>query len=682
MKSLMNKVKLPILKDIESQITQSNAQLPNVQLPSIQLSNISLPNTSFSAEQLTTIIQPGNPQLENPQLENPQLENSQLENLQPENPQLENPQLENLQPEKPQLENPQLKNPQLENPQPINQNQLAKLNQLEQPIIQSIIPQPIYTLENIYNKIKDIGRSVQLIRIERRGIIHGRELWGLVSKILEESEINGDLVSELKNYELNVQILNLIEKRILSINELKTEAFPDYYMNNIVKLYNQCNPSDINILYLMHMGLDIGQLEYIIYKYMLKPAIPCYISKIYDNNSFVKILSMIQNLGRVFKNVYINELPEDKKMFPLLLVKYIQDLFEKMGTEIISQMSKYKINRDKIKLFFEVTMDDDLHDTNNFNIYEEDTLAERVYKVAYKYLKTDFDNQINDYQLSISYKIVFIMLDLYNYDNPHLPINKLIELMFYSGLFLDSIANTNDSKFTTFLNNMLAFDSISIHKLFNLESYFQNNNQLPNNKLMELLNKFHEKIKTEPFSISNTKIELIPEHIKYLPVEITQLYCLIKPKNITDVDVIIKKINEAVFIFSNPTPQNIDTFFNMLKETINLDNVPIISSIITCENDLHILGINQSNTNNNTLSSEETPEPIQQNEANFNLPIKDNLMTKINGLSENDLTTGYNLSNEHNLPIEIEQTAGNINKFKYLKYKNKYLKIKQKLKII
>ena len=367
-----------------------------------------------------------------------------------------------------------------------------------------------------------------------------------------------------------------------------------------------------------------------------------------------------------------------KKCFPY----YIQDLFEKMGTEIISQMSKYKINRDKIKLFFEVTMDDDLHDTNNFNIYEEDTLAERVYKVAYKYLKNDFDNQINDYQLSISYKIVFIMLDLYNYDNPHLPIDKLIELMFYSGTFLTSIENTHDSKFTTFLNNMLAFDSISINKLFNLESYFQNNNQLPNNKLMELLNKFHEKINTEIFSISNTKIELIPEHIKYLPVEITQLYCLIKPKNITDVDVIIKKINEVVFIFSNPTPQNIDTFFNMLKETINLDNVPIISSVITHENDLHILKINQSNNDNNTLGSEETPDPIEQNEANFNLPIKDNLMTKINGLTENNLTIGYNLPVEHNLPIKIEQTAGNINKFKYLKYKNKYFNIKQKLKII
>ena len=58
-------------------------------------------------------------------------------------------------------------------PPSVNQNQLSKLNQLEQPIIQPANLQPVYNLEYIFNKIKDIGRQVQLIRIERRGIIYG-----------------------------------------------------------------------------------------------------------------------------------------------------------------------------------------------------------------------------------------------------------------------------------------------------------------------------------------------------------------------------------------------------------------------------------------------------------------------------------------------------------------------------
>ena len=496
MKSLVNKAKLSALKNIQSQISLPN--VPTVNIPTTFMSQSATPQPIIS--------QPLIPQPEMLQSEIPQSIISQPGLIQPEIP------VSNIL-------------------QPINQNQIAKLNQLEQPTIHLVTPQPVYKLENIYNKIKDIGRLIQIIRIEGHGIIRGSELWGLLSKILGEDEINGDLVAELKNYEFNTSILNSIEKRILSINEPKPDAYPDYYMNNIVKLYNQSNPGDINVISLMHMGFDIGQLEYIIYKYMSKPTLPCYIPKLYDDNLFIKILSMIQNLGRVFKNVYRNELPEDKKMFPLLLIKYIQELFEKNGSEIMNQMSKYKINRDKIKLFFEVTMDEDLHNADDFNINEEDTLSERVYKVTYKYLRDDFGSQINDYILSISYKIVFTMLDLYDYDKPHLPMDKLIELMFYSGTFLASMEIGQESKPTTFLSNMQGFDDISINKLFNLQSYFENNNQVPNKELMELLDKIYKKINTKKFSISSTKIDLIPDHIKYLPIEVTQLYCLSKPKS-------------------------------------------------------------------------------------------------------------------------------------------------------
>jgi hypothetical protein len=559
-------------------------------------------------------------------------------------------------------------------PQPMNQNQLQKINELEQQNPRSIQnTQENYKFENIYNRVKDIGRLVQLIRIERRGIIRGNDVWNLLSKILGETEINSDLVSELYNYELNTEVFDFIEKRINSIENLNLEVYPDYFLNNIVKLYNQTNPTEINMVSLMHIGLDIGQLEYLIYKYITKPALPCYVPKIYDENLFIKILFMVQNLGRIFKKLFVNELPQDKKFFPLLLVKYIQGLFEKMGSEIINQMSKYKINRDKIKLFFEVTMDDDLHDADEFNINAEDTLSERVYKVAYKYLRDDFTDGINDYILSVSYKIIFTMLDLYDYDKPHLPIDKLIELMFFSGAFLASISSdevngdqeenkvnqynmttqNTESKTTSFLDNMSGFDDLSISKLFNLQSYFENNDIIPNKKLMEMLDKFYAKINTEKFNISTTKIQVIPEHIKYLPIESTQLYCLIKPKNITNVDTIVQKINEAIFIFTNPTPQNIQDFYDMIKLNTNLDDVPVITSLITQENDLQILGIDDTYNDEQNDELNDEQNDVQNDEQDDNQNI--------------------NMSDE-------EQSGGNFREFIQKKYRLKYLKYKKKYK--
>lgn len=533
--------------------------------------------------------------------------------------------------------------PQQKIPQPPNSRQITKLNQLNQSTNKPMIEQE-YNLEYIFNKIKEIGRIVQLIRIERRGIIYGTDLWELLNNILGKEEINQDLNAEVKNYEFNMNVLNAIEKRIIAIPDSNPEAYPDYYMNNIVKLYNQNNSSDLNMVSLMHMGLDIGQLEYLMYKYMSKPIAPCYIPKKYDPELFIKVLLMVQSIGRTFKKSFSNELPDDKNLFPQLITKYVQDLFENYGSELINQMSKFKIDRDKIKLFFDVTMDDDLHNADNYNIQPEDTVGERAYKVSYKYLRDDSENKVNEYKLTISYKLLFTMLDLYDFDKPHLPIDKLIDLMFYSGELLASIGGENETGSTTFFENMKSFDDVSINKLFDLKSYFKNNDTIPNKNISELLDTLLQKIKKTKYAISSQKIIIIPEHISYLPIEITQLFCLIKPKLESNVDLMISKINELMVELSNPAL--IDDLFNRLKDTVKLNDVPVITSILTPENDLDILGIDE-----NQDEGGEGAELGQEGE-----------MTEIPPSSEQEEMSGGNFFN------------------KYIKYKVKYLNLKLKNK--
>jgi hypothetical protein len=532
-------------------------------------------------------------------------------------------------------------------PPPLNSNQLSKLNKLEQ-VNSMPITEQVYNLEYIFNKIKEIGRIIQTIRIERRGIIYGTELWEMLSNILGKEEINSDLVAEVKNYEFNVKVMDIAEKRINAIQNFNPEAYPDYFLNNIVKLYYQNNSTELNMVSLMHMGLDIGQLEYLIYKYITKPILPCYMPKKYDDQLFYKILLLIQTIGRTLKNVFINNLPEDKILLPQLLVKYIQNLFEEHGNEIINQMSKFKIDRDKIKLFFEATMDDDLHNADDFNIQSEDTMGERAYKVTYKYLRDDFNNKLDEYLLRSSYKILFIMLDLYDYDKPNLPIDKLIELMFCSGEFLASITISKDLKTTTFLENMKSFDDMSINKLFNISSYFKNNNLIPNKQISDLLDKVIKKLKTMHFSISTENILIIPEHISYLPVEITQLYCIIKPKQTTNVEMLMNKLNEINLQLLNPA--SLEELFKKLKDTVKLDDVPVITSILTPENDLDILGIDE---NEEDETPAETGEIAQE--------------------------SGEMSPESGELPQSQEISEGKY-LLKYLKYKEKYIKLKNQSK--
>ena len=79
------------------------------------------------------------------------------------------------------------------------------------------------------NILKDIGRLVQIIRIERRGIIYGTDLWELISKIFKEDEICSDLNAELENYEFSHYNMNIIINRI--------EALPNFNTSWIICSY-------------------------------------------------------------------------------------------------------------------------------------------------------------------------------------------------------------------------------------------------------------------------------------------------------------------------------------------------------------------------------------------------------------------------------------------------------------
>jgi hypothetical protein len=232
------------------------------------------------------------------------------------------------------------------------------------------------------------------------------------------------------------------------------------------------------------------------------------------------------------------------------------------------------------------------------------------------------------------------MLDLYSYDKPHLPMDKLIELMFYSGEFLASIIIDKQGKSTTFLENMKNFDDVSINKLFNIKSYFENNNLVPNKQIVDLLDKVIKKLKTKHYSISSDKIVIIPEHISYLPVEITQLFCIIKPKQTSNVDMLIQKLNEITIQLSNQA--TIDILFNNLKQSVKLDDVPVITSILTPENDLEILGIDEN-------AQDETEEEMTQDDLGLQQGLE--------------------------VPQEETMSGGNFYN-KYKKYKSKYLNLK------
>jgi hypothetical protein len=266
----------------------------------------------------------------------------------------------------------------------------------------------------------------------------------------------------------------------------------------------------------------------------------------------------------------------------------------------------------------------------------------------------------------------------------------LIELMFYSGALLGSITSaTTELKQTSFFEIMKIFDDESIQKLFNTSSYFESNNKIPNEQLVNLLDKIHKKITTTKFTSSLNKIIMIPEHVKYIPVEITQLLCLIKPKTTSDVDSIVNKLKEMIFTFSNPLAPNIEQLFNALKESVKLDDIPIITSIITPDNDKVILGIDESAYNEliDTIGQEDgqepeagaepgveaSPNPTPEPGASPN-PEPGASPNPEPGASPNP-EPGASPNPEAGASPEL--VGGEKYKFKYLKYKHKYLNLKK-----
>ncbi|AYV80302.1 MAG: hypothetical protein Gaeavirus28_1, partial [Gaeavirus sp.] len=455
---------------------------------------------------------------------------------------------------------------------------------------------PVYNLEYVFNQVKDIGRLVQTIRIDRKSVIFGDKLWVILNKILSSSEINSDLKTELGNYVFNNQVLDAVERRIDSLKTLDINAYPDYYMNNIIKMYLQSDAAQVNLLTLLHMALDIGELEYILSKYTTNNIAPCYIPKIYDDNLFFKIFDMIFQIGSKFKAKYKMNIPESQKLFPQLIIKYITNLFTTYGSNLIIQMGKFKINKDQIKLFFDTVMGDDLT-TELYNITANDTYEERIYKVIYGYLRDDYDtNQDNpafEYILSITYKIYFDLLDLYSFNKNYIPIDTFISLYFYMGAFHNSLVNVGETVAPSLFRELISYDINSKNKLLNTKAYLTTNDLVPNEDIVNLLNAAYDKINITQFEPSQNSIKIIPDHIKYIPAEITQLYCILKPKLSTDVDTVINKINEINIILSNPNPANnaADSLFAQLSSTIKLDDTPSVTSLITSQNDLDILGI-------------------------------------------------------------------------------------------
>jgi hypothetical protein len=541
---------------------------------------------------------------------------------------------------------------------PPNANQLLKINNLQQKKIN--FNEDIYNLELIFNKIKAIGNTVQTIRNEKSGIINGIKLWNLINEILSDEDLNSDLYLEIQNYEFNIKLFDTFEKRLNTIKIINNDAYPDYYMNNIIKLYYQ-NQKNINMISIMHMALDIGQLEVLILKYLYKPIIPCYSSVKFDKQIFSKLILLIRTIGRSFIKIFPNDIPENKKFFGNMIVKHIQNLFLTFGNDLINYVLKYTIDFDNLDLFFDITMDEDLHNANDFNLYADENLHDRAYKIIYKYLRDDFNDNINEYQLSITYQLLYFMLDLYN--TTKLSLDKIIEFSFYTGQFLELLNNNTDS--TTFINIIKSFDDDSIIKLFDVENYLMNNSHNSNKQIFTLLDDFHNKINNMNFKKTKEKLLIIPEHIKYMPIEITQLFCILQPKQISNLDNLTNLLNELNSQLLNSN----DTLFNTLLESIDLTNLPAITSILTSDNDLKILGIDYDD-NDEEITQIDNP---QIDNPQIDNPQIDN--PQIN----NPQINNPQINNPQIDNTQIDNEEENYKK-KYIKYKNKYIQMKNRIK--
>jgi hypothetical protein len=139
-----------------------------------------------------------------------------------------------------------------------------------------------YDLLYIFNKVKEIGKLAQILRIDRHNVIYGEKLLNLLIQIIGNKSLNKSLLLELSNYEWNMELINIITNRINLAPNLDNSYYPDYYLLNILRILNSVDLNNIDLGTLMHLALDIGQLEYIMDKYKMQILDECYPKIIFD----------------------------------------------------------------------------------------------------------------------------------------------------------------------------------------------------------------------------------------------------------------------------------------------------------------------------------------------------------------------------------------------------------------
>lgn len=491
------------------------------------------------------------------------------------------------------LEPPDITNANLENitQQPVTAKPIKKINpeqinKISQLAIKKNVLSPTYNLESVLNKIKHIGNLIQIIRIERKGIIRGEDIWNLLKNIVNSSSVNKDLILELESYELNIEITKHIVERMSLCPDTHNQIYPDYYINNLVTMMTSIDPTNLNLVNMTHIMFDIGQLEYLVNKYIRKPMMPCFIPKVYDANTFTLLINMILDTGKLFKTIYPSQ-TDNNIYYPQLLIKQIQQIFLSFSDEIIIFKTKYVLSMDNVKLFFEIVMGDDLYNEELYNVNPTDTFNERVYKVIYGYLRDDMD-LTDDYLLNISYSTLYLMLDLLNGENNLIPLDKLIEMSFYFGCLITSV-QTQELNSSTLVQILKSVDPNSLSMLLAPDNYLTTTDEIPNLMIWTLLDKLESKITNQEWKISNFQLPSNDSNIKFVPVELTQLFCLIKPKQITNIDMLKNKLQET----NNNITTAPEELFSQLNKTIVLDSLPKITSLVTPANDLKILGITE-----------------------------------------------------------------------------------------
>ena len=523
----------------------------------------------------------------------------------------------------------------------------------------------MYDLEYIFNKIKDIGQLIQIIRIDRQNIIYGKKIWNLLFLLISDINYNKDLLLEASNYILNEDNINIIVNRINLAPLLNNSVYPDYFLNNIVKIFNNSNYNNINLSLLMHIAFDVGQLEYLSNKYQMYMVNDCISKLVFDITIYKNIFNIISTIGDKFKAYYKIDLLNQHHLFTEFVIQEINNLIKLYGNEFIIQLNKYKINKEKIKWFFETIMNDDIKNGDLFNINESNTFSERVYKVIYGNLRNDYINNSENpsckYILNISYSILYGMYDFLTSKSDNINFEKIIELIFYMGCFKNSLINVGQTVLSYLFTTLINFDVNSKNELLTITTYLIDNDNIPNLYIAQKLEQIFNKLNSTIFSHTINNFNINEENIKYLPIEVTKLYCIIKPKEITNINILTEKLTNITTIFATNNDLIINNYYTELYNKITKINNIEITSILTPQNDLELLGISINNTeNNNQLSQEPTTQEPTTQEPTTQEP-----------------TTQEPIAQSK---LHPQQLDNNFN-YKYLKYKIKYFKLANLLSI-